>query len=342
MSAAAAKSPTSVRLGDLADQLGVELVGDPAIEVGSAATLSTARSDQVAFLANPRYRAQLPATRAAAVILAPQDRDLCPTAALLAADPYVAWCRLLSLWYAPPIACPDIAPSAIIDPAARIDPGAEIGPNAIVGAGASIAAGVIVGPGCVIEDDVCIGAASRLVARVFIGRGCVLGERVLIHPGAVIGADGFGLAMHGGRWQRLPQIGAVRIGDDCDIGANTTIDRGAVEDTVIGCDVRIDNQVQIAHNVTIGDHTAIAGCVGIAGSTRIGRNCLIAGACGIAGHLEICDRVVITAMSTVLDSITEPGPYGSGIPARPMRAWQRTLVRLKQLDRLFGSLRHPS
>jgi len=158
----------------------------------------------------------------------------------------------------------------------------------------------------------------------------------------VIGADGFGLAMHEGRWQRLAQIGAVRIGDDCDIGANTTIDRGAVDDTVLGCDVRIDNQVQIAHNVEIGDHTAIAGCVGIAGSTRIGRYCMIAGASGIGGHLEICDRVVITAMSTVLDSINQPGQYGSGIPARPMRAWQRTLVRLKQLDQLFGPRRKQS
>jgi UDP-3-O-[3-hydroxymyristoyl] glucosamine N-acyltransferase len=342
MSGPAPNPSPPVRLDDLAERLGVELHGDPAIEVRSASTLAAAGPDQIAFLANPRYRPHLSATRAAAVIVAPDDRALCPGAALVTAEPYAAWCRLLGLWHPPPPARPGVAVTAVIDPAARIDPGAEIGPNTTIGAGATIAAGAIVGPGCVIEADVRIGAHSRLVANVYIGQGCTLGERVLVHPGVVIGADGFGLAMQDGRWQRLPQIGAVRIGDDCDIGANTTIDRGAVEDTVLGRDVRIDNQVQIAHNVEIGDHTAIAGCVGIAGSTRIGRYCMIAGASGIAGHLEICDRVVITAMSTVLESITEPGQYGSGIPALPMRSWQRTLVRLKQLDRLFRQHRNDS
>ena len=340
MSSGTSTFQPAVQLGELAVQLGVELHGNPAIEVRSAATLATAGPQQVAFLANPRYRAQLQSTRAAAVIVAAEDRDRCPVAALVAEQPYATWCRLLGLWHPPPAVRAGIAPSAIIDPAAEIDPGAQIGPNSSIGARARIAAGVIVGPGCVVGDDVCIGTGSRLVANVYLGERCILGERVLVHPGVVIGADGFGLAMHQGRWQRLPQIGTVRIGDDCDIGANTTIDRGAVDDTVLGCDVRIDNQVQIAHNVEIGDHTAIAGCVGIAGSTRIGRYCMIAGASGIGGHLEICDRVVITAMSTVLDSITEPGQYGSGIPARPMRAWQRTLVRLKQLDRLFGRHRN--
>lgn len=342
MSGSALNPSPPIRLDDLADRLSVELHGDPAIEVRSAATLAAAGPDQISFLANPRYRAQLAATRAAAVIVLPEDRALCPSAALVTAEPYTAWCRLLGLWHPPPVARPGVATGTVIDPSARIDPGAEIGPNSTVGARATIAADVIVGPGCVIGDDACIGAGSRLVANVFVGHGCTLGERVLVHPGVVIGADGFGLAMQDGRWQRLPQIGAVRIGDDCDIGANTTIDRGAVGDTVLGRDVRIDNQVQVAHNVEIGDHTAIAGCVGIAGSTRIGRYCMIAGASGIAGHLEICDRVVITAMSTVLESITEPGQYGSGIPARPMRAWQRTLVRLKQLDRLFRQHRSDS
>ena len=173
------------------------------------------------------------------------------------------------------------------------------------------------------------------IPSLFLGPGVAIGPRTLIHPGAVIGADGFGLAMDSGRWRKVPQLGSVRIGADCEIGANTTIDRGAIDDTVLGDDVRLDNQVQVAHNVVIGDHSAIAGCVGIAGSTRIGRYCMIAGASGIGGHLEICDHVVITAMSTVLDSIDTPGAYGSAVPARPLRSWQRTLVRLGQLDRLF-------
>ena len=328
-----------VTLAALADRFGLELHGDQEQTVRSAATLAAAGPGQISFLANPRYRSQLQATRATAVIISAADLDACPAAALVADAPYSAWSRVLNWWHPPPEAQPGVAPSAVIDPSAEIDPGAEIGPQVSIAANVRIGPGVIVGPGCVIERDVVIGAGSRLVARVFVGRGCRIGARVLLHPGVVIGSEGFGLAMQDGRWQRLPQVGIVRIGDDCDIGANTTIDRGAVDDTVLGCDVRIDNQVQIAHNVEIGDHTAIAGCVGIAGSTRIGRYCMIAGASGIAGHLEICDHVVITAMSTVLQSIREPGHYGSGIPARPMRAWQRTLVRLGQLDRLFAAKR---
>jgi UDP-3-O-[3-hydroxymyristoyl] glucosamine N-acyltransferase len=197
----------------------------------------------------------------------------------------------------------------------------------------------VIGPGCVLEAGCVVGADSRLVARVFLGRDTQLGERVLVHPGVVIGADGFGLAFDRDHWIKVPQMGRVRIGHDCEIGANTTIDRGAIEDTVLEDDVRLDNQVQIAHNVQIGAHTAIAGCVGIAGSTRVGRYCMIAGASGVAGHLEICDKVVITAMSTVLDSITEPGEYGSGIPARAHARWKRTLVRLGQLDDWVRRLR---
>lgn len=326
-----------VRLGELAERLGLKLRGDPNQLVHAAATLAAAGPGHVSFFVNPRYRRQLETTAASAVILAPADLPACPVAALVSDAPYAAWCRLLNWWHPAPQARPGVAPSAVIDPAAVVDPGAEIGHQVSIAAGVRIGPGVIVGPGCVIERDAEIGAGSRLVAQVFVGERCRIGQRVLLHPGVVVGADGFGLAMQNGRWQRLPQIGAVRIGDDCDIGANTTIDRGAVDDTVLGCDVRIDNQVQIAHNVKIGDHTAIAGCVGIAGSTRIGRYCMIAGASGIAGHLEICDHVEITAMSTVLHSITQPGRYGSAIPARPLRAWQRILVRLGQLDRLFSA-----
>lgn len=324
-----------VRLGELAARLELELRGDPDIEIASGASLVSARPGQISFLANACYRDQLPDTRASAVIVPANAADLAPCAALVADDAHLAWARLMRFFNPAPDARPGVHASACIEDGAALDPAAEIGPLCHVAAGARIAAGAVLGPGCIIGRDASIGQGARLAARVFIGAGCSLGQRVVVHPGAVIGADGFGLAMDEGGWIKVPQVGAVRIGDDCEIGANTTIDRGALDHTVLGRDVRLDNQVQIAHNVTIGDHTAIAGCVGVAGSTRIGRYCMIAGASGIGGHLEICDHVVITAMSTVLDSITEPGHYGSGIPARPLRAWQRILVRLGQLDRLF-------
>jgi len=320
-------------LGQVAERLGARLQGDADQSVTGVATLDGAGPADITFLANPAYRARLPATGAGAVLVGEDDAGRCPCAALVVEDPYRAWARLLNWWYPAPRACPGVHVSAVVEAGAEVDAGAEIGPLCHVASGARISAGAILGAGCVVGPEAVIGSDSRLVARVWVGPGCVIGERVLLHPGVVVGADGFGLAMADGQWQRLPQIGRARIGDDCDIGANTTIDRGAVGDTVLGHDVRVDNQVQIAHNVEIGDHTAIAGCVGIAGSTRIGRYCMIAGAAGIGGHLEICDRVVITAMSAVLDSIHEPGQYGSGIPARPMSAWRRTLVRIKQLDR---------
>ena len=324
-----------VNLGDLAAALDLELRGDPETLIAGGATLAEAEPGQISFLANPAYRPLLTETRASAVVLAPAVAGDSPCAALVSDEPYAAWARVLQQLHPAPVANPGIHASARVDASAEIDPGAEIGPLAHVAAGARVAADAVVGPGCIVGENALIGARARLVANAFVGAGCALGERVVVHPGAVIGADGFGLAMHRGSWINVPQIGMVRIGDDCEIGANTTIDRGALGDTVLGCDVRLDNQVQVAHNVVIGDHTAVAGCVGIAGSTRIGKYCMIAGASGIGGHLEICDHVVITAMSTVLNSISEPGQYGSGIPARPLRAWQRILVRLGQLERLF-------
>lgn len=330
-------SRSPVTLGELAEMLDLELHGDPSIRIGAGATLASAGQGQITFLANPAYRTRLGTTRASAAVIPPSAVVECPCAALVAEDPYAAWAMVMQILHPPPVARPGIHPSAVIESGAEIDAGAEIGAICHVAAGARIDVGAVIGPGSFVGEKAHIGTGSRLVGNVFVAYGCRLGERVLVHPGAVIGADGFGLAMHDGNWIKVPQIGAVRIGNDCEIGANTTIDRGALEDTVLGCDVRLDNQVQVAHNVVIGDHTAVAGCVGIAGSTRIGRYCMIAGASGIGGHLEICDHVVITAMSTVLDSITEPGQYGSGIPARPLRAWQRILVRLGQLDRLFRS-----
>ena len=327
----------SLRADLLARDLGARLGGDGSVALSHPATLASAGEGALGFLANAGYRDQLRETAASAVILAEEAVEDCPCAALVVDDPYLAWSRALDRFAPPTAAVPGIHPRAHVDSGARVDPGAEIGPMAVIEAGAEVGAGAVVGPGCVVGTGARLAEAVRLVANVTIGPGVQLGPRTLLHPGVVIGADGFGLAMDKarGQWRKVPQLGSVRIGADCEIGANTTIDRGAIDDTVLGDDVRLDNQVQVAHNVVIGDHTAIAGCVGIAGSTRIGRYCMIAGASGIGGHLEICDHVVITAMSTVLDSIDAPGAYGSGIPARPMRAWQRILVRLGQLDRLF-------
>lgn len=333
----AAGEPLAV--AELARRLGLEFRGDGSRKIAGLATLSGAGPEDLAFLANSKYRDQLASTRAAAVILTADSAEDCQAAALIAKNPYLAWARAAELFHPPPRFEPGIHATAAVAGDAEIDDSASIAAGAVVGPACRIGAGVRVGPGCVLEDGVEIGQNSRLVARVFLGRGTRLGQRVLLHPGAVIGADGFGLAMDEGHWRKVPQMGAVLIGDDCEVGANTTIDRGAIEDTMLEQDVRVDNQVQIAHNVFIGAHTAIAGCTGIAGSTRIGRYCMIAGACGIAGHLEICDRVVITAMSTVLHSITEPGEYGSGIPARPQRSWQRLLVRLKALEQFARRLK---
>ncbi len=319
-------------LEELARRLDLTLRGDPEHKVGGLATLVNAGTSDLGFLANSAYAGQLGACRAGAIILAENMLDRWQGNALVTNNPYAAWARAGNLLSPRQRPEPGTHSSAWIDPGAEVDASASIGPQCSISARCHIGANAEIGPGCVIESGARVGQDSRLVGRVFVGAGVVIGQRVLIHPGAVIGADGFGLAMDQGRWLKVPQMGAVRIGDDCEVGANTTIDRGAIEDTVLEEDVRLDNQVQVAHNVHIGAHTAVAGCVGIAGSTRIGRYCMIAGACGIGGHLDICDKVIITAMSTVLDSITEPGEYGSGIPARPHARWKRILVRLGQLD----------
>jgi len=330
----------STTLGQLAGEFGFALHGPPEARISGLATLATAGPEDISFLANPSYRSILSETRAGAVILAEEDLAACPVPALVSPDPYLDWARIAE-WLRPPEpVSPGIHPTASIHETSSIHPDASIGPQAVVGPGCVVGQDVQVGPGCVLDRDVRLGDGTRLVAQVYLGPDVTLGQRVVVHPGAVIGADGFGLAMDSGHWHKVPQLGGVRIGDDCEIGANTTIDRGAIDDTVLEEDVRLDNQVQIAHNVRIGAHTAIAGCVGVAGSTRIGRYCMIAGASGIGGHLEICDKVVITAMSTVLDSIDRPGQYGSGIPARSHREWQRILVRLGHIDeyarRLMG------
>ncbi len=318
----------------LAERFGLALRGDGATAIDSVATLAGAGPGQLSFLSNPRYRSQLAESAAGIVVVREDDAEGLDRTLLVARDPYVAFAKIAALFDPPPAANPGVHPSAVVDASAEVDPAAEIGPLAFVGARSRIGAGAIVGPGCVIGEDCVVGVGSRLVARVSLVRRVRLGERVLVHPGAVLGADGFGLAMDAGRWIKVPQQGGVVVGDDCEIGANTTIDRGAIEDTVLGEDVRLDNQIQIAHNVRIGAHTAMAGCVAVAGSTTIGRYCLIGGAAGIVGHISICDRVTITAMALVTASIDEPGEYSSGTPLMDNRSWRRSAARFRQLDAL--------
>ena len=268
------------------------------------------------------------------MVLSADDADASPVPCLVAPSPYVAFARIAGLFDAEPTPAPGIHPSAVIAADAVVDPGATVGPFTVIGARSHVAAGAVLGPGCVVGDDCRIGPGCLLVARVTLVARVRLGARVRIHPGAVLGADGFGLAMDAGRWIKVPQMGGVLVGDDCEIGANTTIDRGAIEDTVLEDDVRLDNQIQVGHNVRIGAHTAMAGCVAVAGSARVGRYCLIGGAVGITGHIEICDRVTVTAMSLVTQSITQPGEYSSGMPVQDSRSWRRNGARFRQLDAL--------
>jgi len=326
-------------LGELARQVEAALQGDATIFIHRVTTLTKAGSGDISFLSNPRYRRHLVNTQAAAVIIGPEDLRHCPVPALVCDNPYLAFAKVVAILNPAPKPPRGVHPSAVVDPSAQVHESACVGPLSVVEAGARIEAEVIIGPSCVIGRESRIGPESRLVASVTVCHGVQIGARVVLHPGAVIGGDGFGLARDGESWFKIPQVGGVIIGDDVEIGANTTVDRGTLEDTVVEEDVRIDNQVQIAHNCHIGAHTAIAGCVGIAGSARIGRRCTIAGAAGIAGHLEICDDVHITAMSMVVQPITEPGVYSSNLPAEPNRRWRRNVARFHHLDTMAYRLR---
>ncbi|WP_240600314.1 UDP-3-O-(3-hydroxymyristoyl)glucosamine N-acyltransferase [Solilutibacter silvestris] len=325
---------TGITLAELSQRFGLELRGDPSLQIHGVATLASAGSGQLAFLANPRYRSQLSDTSAAAVVLRAEDADAASMPVLVARDPYATFAKISALFETREAHPPGIHASAVIATDAVVDPSAHIGAFVSVGARSRIDAGAVIGPGCVIGEDCIVGAGCELVARVTLVTRVRLGSNVRIHPGAVLGAAGFGLAMDAGHWLNIPQLGGVVVGDDCEIGANTTIDRGALDDTVLEEDVRLDNQIQIGHNVRIGAHTALAGCVAVAGSTRIGRDCLIGGAAGLVGHIELCDKVTVTAMTLVTHSIREPGEYSSGTPMMENRQWRRSAARFRQLDAL--------
>jgi UDP-3-O-[3-hydroxymyristoyl] glucosamine N-acyltransferase len=322
----------SYRIGELAQRFGLELRGDGSGVIRGVAPLARAGREQLAFLANARYAVDLATSGAGAVVLRAEHADASPVPTLVTRDPYLAYARIAALFERQPAAIPGTHATAVVAVGARIDPTASIGPHCTIDADSTIEAGAVLGPHCVVGAGCRIGAQAHLVARVTLVTRVVLGKRVLIHPGAVLGADGFGIARGENGWVKVPQLGGVHIGDDCEIGANTTVDRGALEDTVLEEDVRLDNQIQIAHNVHIGAHTALAGCAAVAGSAKIGCDCLIGGSAGVLGHLEVADGVTITAMSLVTHSIRKAGVYSSGAPIEENRAWRRNTARLRHLD----------
>ncbi|WP_341959605.1 UDP-3-O-(3-hydroxymyristoyl)glucosamine N-acyltransferase [Pseudomonas sp. RC10] len=322
----------TITLGHLAEFLGATLRGPADKQITGLATLQEAGPGQVSFLANPQYRKFLATSHAAAVLLKPADAEGYAGDALLIADPYLAYARISHLFDPKPKAAAGIHPTAIVAADAVVDPNASVGPYVVIESGACIAAGVTLGAHCYIGARSVIGEGGWLAPRVTLYHDVRIGQRVVIQSGAVLGGEGFGFANEKGVWQKIAQIGGVTIGDDVEIGVNTAIDRGAMDDTRIGNGVKLDNQIQIAHNVQVGDHTAMAACVGISGSAKIGKHCMLAGGVGLVGHIEICDGVFITGMTMVTRSITEPGSYSSGTAMQPAAEWRKSAARIRQLD----------
>ncbi|MDX1722885.1 MAG: UDP-3-O-(3-hydroxymyristoyl)glucosamine N-acyltransferase [Pseudomonas sp.] len=319
-------------LGQLATRLGATLRGTADKAISGLATLQEAGPDQLSFLANPQYRKYLPDCRAGAVLLTAADAESYSGNALVVANPYLAYAQLSHLFDRKPRAAAGVHASAWVADDAQVDASASIGACAVIEGGAQIGAGVTIGAHCVIGARSVVGEGGWLAPRVTLYHDVRIGKRVVIQSGAVIGGEGFGFANEKGVWQKIAQIGGVVIGDDVEIGANTTIDRGALADTLIGNGVKLDNQIMIAHNVQIGDNTAMAGCAGISGSTKIGKNCMIAGGVGMVGHIEVCDGVFVTGMTMVTRSITEPGSYSSGTAMQPAGEWRKSAARIRQLD----------
>jgi UDP-3-O-[3-hydroxymyristoyl] glucosamine N-acyltransferase len=326
-------------LAELATHIGAQLENAlPTLRVCNVATLIKASGQEVSFYTNPQYRKDLLSTKAAAVILASKDRHHCHAPVLVMDNPYLGYAQVASLFHPQLDKHQGIHSLSCISPRAHYDDSVAIGAYTVIEDDVILGQRVRIASGCVIENAVEIGDDSHIAANVTLCAGSKIGKRVRIHPGAVIGSDGFGLANDHGRWVKVPQLGGVMIADDVEIGANTTIDRGTLDNTVICEGAKLDNQIQIAHNVFIGAHTAVAGCVGIAGSTKIGQYCMIGGGVSIAGHIEIVDKVHITGGSNVYQSILEPGVYSSGSPLETNRRWHRNFHRIKQLDEMARKL----
>lgn len=325
---------SAYRLADIVARFGGHVVGDADTQVSQIGTLEKAVAGQIAFLANAKYRNQLETSQASAVILSESDADATQLPRIVAANPYAYFAKLSAFLNPLREFAPGIHPSAVIANNAHISPQAHIGPLVSVGEGASIGAGTVVMAGCSIGEGASLGENTRLYPRVVVYHNCIVGNHVIVHSGAVIGADGFGIAMEEGRWLKIPQIGRVVIGDHVEIGANTTIDRGALDDTVIEEGVKLDNQIQVGHNVRIGAHTAVAGCVGIAGSATIGKYCRIGGSAGILGHLQIADHVEIASFTLIGKSIPEAGSYAGIFPFSKNDEWRNNAVHLRHLGEL--------
>ncbi len=328
----------AVRLGEIVARFGGELIGDGDRTIVQVASLEQARPDEISFLSHPKYRTQLSTTRAGAVILSRQAAAASPSACIVSEQPYLYFARV-SRWLNPGHTPPaGIHPTATV--ASRLPASVSVGAGAVIGEACTIGENVVVGPGCVVGEGVAIGADSLLHAKVSVYPGCLIGRRAIVHAGAVIGADGFGFAPEAdGSWLKIPQIGGVIIGDDVEIGANTTIDRGALDDTVIEDGVKLDNQIQVGHNVRIGAHSALAGCVGIAGSARIGRRCTVGGGSVILGHIAIADDVNISAGTLVAKSITRAGNYTGTVPFLEHADWLKNFARLRHLDAMADKIR---
>jgi UDP-3-O-[3-hydroxymyristoyl] glucosamine N-acyltransferase len=330
-------------LGAISKALGGELLGDPSLLISRLAPLASARSDELSFVAQARYESLVQTTGAGALIVPPVLRDVAMArgSCIVADDPYLYFARLTQWWRSEhePAEPAHIDASASIHPTATIGNDVSIAAYAVVGPKAMVGSGARIGPHVVLGRAARVGEHSRLYARVSIGDRCVVGQRCILHPGVVIGADGFGFAPHAGEWVKIEQLGAVRIGDDVEIGANTCVDRGALDDTVIGNGVKLDNLIQIGHNVRIGDHTAMAGCVGVAGTATIGSHCTVGGGAIVLGHLTVADRVNISAATVVTRSIHKPGLYTGMFPIDDNAAWEKNAAALKQLGKLRERVR---
>ena len=317
-------------LGDLAARYGCDLLGDPNIEITHFSTLELGQTGSISFLSNRSYINKLKKTKASAVIIRSNDIDDCNVGAIITDDPYLLYSKIVELLHPLRVIKPGISESAAIEKNSNISDTSYIGPLVSIGSNVKINENVYIGPGCVIHGDIEIARDSRLYANITLINSVKIGERTQIHPGVVIGGDGFGNVKTHNGWKKINQIGGVIVGDDVEIGSNTTIDRGSIENTVIKNGVRLDNLIQIGHNTQIGEHTAIASSVAIAGSVKIGKNCMIAGQVGIVGHIDICDDVRINGAAVVTKDIKKPGIYSGSIPLEDDKKWKKLVAKFKR------------
>ncbi|WP_296047210.1 UDP-3-O-(3-hydroxymyristoyl)glucosamine N-acyltransferase [uncultured Alteromonas sp.] len=327
--------PQTLSLAQLAEQVGGDVHGDGSVMLSGVSTLTSATSSQISFLTNGKYRSQLQSTQAGAVILHPNEAENCPLPGLLHNNPHAAFARIAQIFDTTPGVAVGQHKTAVVADSAKLGDNVALGPYCVIEDDVVLGDNVVIGAHTIISRGSRIGNGSVIHPNVTVYHGARVGQRVRIHSQTVIGADGFGYANDAGTWLPIPQTGSVVIGDDSQIGASSTIDRGALDDTIIGKNVIIDNQVQIGHNCIIGDHSCICGATGIAGSATIGKYVIIAGGCGIGGHLTICDKVQITGYTMVISDIKEPGVYSSGQPAMTNRDWRKNAVRNRQLEQLF-------